>query len=94
MKTAKEILEMTIKESKLAKACDKFIIHHASYVEGIAMSGHRSARVDLCGIKEFGICCCNRTYTYEEVADILAYKLHELGYKTFYHDNHTMDICW
>ena len=94
MKTAKEILEMTRKESKLAKACDRFIAHHASYIEGIAMSGHRSARVDLTGIKEFGIVCWNKTYTYEEVGEMVAYKLHNLGYKTIMNNNHTMDICW
>lgn len=94
MKTAKEILEMTRKESKLAKACDKFIAYHANYVEGIAMSGHRSARVDLTGINEFGISCWDRTYTYEEVGKMIAYKLHELGYKTILNNNHTMDICW
>ena len=91
MKTAKEILEMTRKESKLAKACDKFIERHASYIEARAMEGHRSARFNL---KELD----NEIrfyFSYEEIEEMLSYKLEQLGYVTIYNEyNKTIDIQW
>lgn len=91
MKTAKEILEMTRKESKLAKACDKLIERHGSYVEAIAMEGHRSARISLKDIdNEIKFC-----FSYEEIEDMLSYKLEQLGYVTIYNEyNKTVDIQW
>jgi hypothetical protein len=91
MKTAKEILEMTRKESKLAKACDKFIERHASYVESIAMEGHRSARVNLKEIDNETRYC----FSYDEIEEMLSYKLEQLGYTTIYNEyNKTVDIQW
>lgn len=91
MKTAKEILEMTRKESKLAKACDKFIEGYASQVESTAMKGRRSMRMNLKDMEQEIMW----SFSYSEIEDMLSYKLEKLGYKVFYNEyNKTIDISW
>ena len=93
MKTAKEILEMTRKESKLAKACDKLIEVHSKLVEDTAMKGHREARIDVHDIENYGI--KSWEYHYKEIADMLSYKLIELGYKTSYNESgKILTVMW
>ena len=91
MKTAEEILEMTRKESKLAKACDEFIKKHMPLIEAVALEGHRTARAHLSELSLETRC----SFTYDEMVDMLSYKLEELGYMVAYNEyNRTIDICW
>lgn len=93
MKTAKEILEMTRKESKLAKACDKLIEVYSKPVEDAAMKGHREACIDIHDIENFGI--KSWEYYYKEIADMLSYKLIGLGYTTSYNENRKiLTVMW
>lgn len=93
MKTAKEILEMTRKESKLAKACDKLIEASSTLVESTAMKGHREALIDVHDIENHGV--KSWEYHYGEIADMLKYKLIKLGYTTSYNENRKiLTVMW
>ena len=93
MRNASEVLEMTRKESRLARACDKLVEMCTDGVESAASAGHRKFRVELEKIKEFGIGTWE--FSHEEIADMMDYKFTEKGYKvqhslTKFH----IDIMW
>lgn len=93
MRNASEVLEMTRKESRLARACDKLVEMCTEGVEGAATAGHRKFRVELRNIDELGI--KSWEFSHEEVADMMGYKFIEKGYKVQYNQaKFFMDVMW
>lgn len=82
MKTANEMKAITLNESTLGKACEKFIEEVAScQAEKAAREGHRYTRVLL--TKEARETYFGFIFTEDEILKMLEIKFQDLGYTVF-----------
>jgi hypothetical protein len=91
MINAREMLDMTINDSELARACDALLVETLLMVaKPLALQGKRRAQVNLSYIwKQF-----YGAFDYDEIFDICRIKLEERGYKATINTNKILTIYW